>query len=134
VTEKTTLPPPATLLRHREPALMLATTDAFAGEHLDCTSIDRASWHWPEVLEAAAQTAGLLAGLQGDGLDATAVIAEYRDVHVHAARADGRLRLRAELGRRVLQFRLCRVEVRSADGALLLDGTVALAPGGRMDA
>jgi hypothetical protein len=70
----------------------------------------------------------------GRRLDATAVIAEYRDVRVHAAHTEGRLRIHAELGRRVLQFRLCRVEVRSTDGAILLDGTVALAPGGRMDA
>lgn len=123
------LPNPAALLRHREGALMLATVEDFTGDRLACTSSDRPSWHWPEMLEAGAQAAGLLAGLQGDGLDAAAVIAEYRDVRIHAARHEGPLVLVARLDRRVLQFRLCRVEARSARDALLLEATIALAPG-----
>jgi hypothetical protein len=109
---------------------MLATVDALGDDRIVCTSTDRRDWRWPEMLEAAAQAAGLLGGLCGDGLDATLVIAEYRDVRVRAARHQGPLRLEASLGRRVLQFRLCTITARAAHGDVLLDGTVALAPGG----
>jgi predicted hotdog family 3-hydroxylacyl-ACP dehydratase len=123
------LPAPATLLRHREPALLLGTIDDLVDDRLTCTSTARSSWQWTEMLEAAAQAAGLLAALRDDGFDNTLVIAEYRGVRVHAARHDGRLRLLARLDRRVLRFRLCRVQVRAADETLLLEGTVTLAPG-----
>jgi len=127
------LPAPAALLRHREPALLLGSIDSFVDDALVCTSVARASWQWPEMLEAAAQAAGLLAGLKDDGLDNTLVIAEYRGVRVHAPQHDGPLRLYARLGRQVLRFRQCRVEVRAANEALLLEGTVALAPGQRRE-
>jgi predicted hotdog family 3-hydroxylacyl-ACP dehydratase len=124
---------PAVLLRHRPPALLLTSVDDVARDRLRCTaapSVQR-TWRWPEMLEAGAQAAGLLGGLQRDGLDAGLVIAEYRDVHVHADRHDGPLRLFASLGRKALGFRRCRVEVRSAgDDALLLEAVVTLAPGG----
>lgn len=128
------LPDPATLLRHREPALLLGKLDAVSDDDLVCTSAARSGWRWPEMLEAAAQAAGLLAGLRDDRFDNTAMIAEYRGVRIHIPRHDGPLRLLARLGRRVLHFRQCRVEVRAANDTLLLDGTVTLAPGEREDA
>jgi predicted hotdog family 3-hydroxylacyl-ACP dehydratase len=125
------LPAPATLLRHREPALLIGIVETVSGDSLVCGASARSSWRWPEILEAAAQAAGLLAGLKDDDLDDTAVIAEYRDVRVHAAQHDGPLRLSARLDRRVLRFRQCRVEVRAANETLLVEGTVTLAPGQR---
>jgi len=122
-----TLPPIATMLRHRPPALLLARVETFDGGSLACAAGGRASWRWPDVLEAAAQCAGLLAGLQPGGPGDRAVIAEYREVRVHAPTHDGPLAVHARLDRRVLRFWRCRVEARAADGRLLLDGTVTVA-------
>jgi hypothetical protein len=82
------------------------------------------------MLEGAAQSAGLLAGLQKDGLSNRAVIAEYTGVVVHAAEHRGPLRFTAYLERRILGCWRCRVEVLDAHGRLLLGGKVTLAPGG----
>lgn len=123
------LPPLATLLRHRPPALLLDTI-ATAGEHtLSCTSRGDGPWQWPEMLEGAAQAAGLLAGLQPGGPSAEAVIAEYRDIAVHAPTHTGALAFQARLDRRLLHFWRCAVETRAADGRLLLAGLVTIAPG-----
>jgi len=119
---------PAELLRHRGPALLLAAIETFDGETIACTSRREGPWPWPLVLEGAAQTAGLLAGLAG-GLSNRAVIAEYRGVVVHVERHDGPISFRARIERRLLHFWRCRIEGRAADGALLLEGRVSLAPG-----
>jgi hypothetical protein len=116
-------------MRHRAPALLLDAIAAFTGDTLACTSRDTAEWSWPLVLEGAAQTAGLLAGLQEDGPGDAAVIAEYRDVVVHVAAAQGILRFMARLDRRLLDFWRCRVEARAADGTVLLDGVVTVTAG-----
>lgn len=120
---------PATLLRHRPPALLVAAIESFTGDTLACAGVARPHWTWPELLEGGAQTAGLLAGLQPRGLVATAVIAEYRDVVVHAPGHAGSVRFGARLGRRVLGFWRCHLEARDAAGTLLLAGEVTLAPG-----
>ena len=79
--------------------------------------------HFPgEPIVPGAYLAGLMAEL------AAALVAEYRDVRVHAAAHAGPLRFAARLERRVLHFWRCRVEVRDAAGTLLLEGTVTLAP------
>jgi hypothetical protein len=119
----------ATLLRHRPPALLLDTIVACDGGQLVCSSRGVGPWRWAEMLEGAAQTAGLLAGLQQSGVDNTAVIAEYRDVMIRVARHAGPLRFTAHLDRRLLQFWRCRCEVRAADDALLLTADVTVAPG-----
>jgi predicted hotdog family 3-hydroxylacyl-ACP dehydratase len=119
--------PPAELLRHRTPALLLATIESFDGETIVCTSREIGPWRWPLVLEGAAQTAGLLAGLAG-GLSNRAVIAEYRGVVVHAERADGPIHFAARLERRLLHFWRCRIAARGAGGIRLLDGHVTVAP------
>jgi hypothetical protein len=116
-------------MRHRAPALLLDSIDAFDGGVLTCTSRETAAWGWPLVLEGAAQAAGLLAGLQTGGPGDAAVIAEYRHVVVHAQAAVGRLRFTARLQRRLLHFWRCRVEARSAEGTLLLEGLVTVAAG-----
>jgi hypothetical protein len=104
--------------------------ERFGGDTLTCTGVARRRWDWPALLEGAAQTAGLLAGFQRSGLDRTAVIAEYRDVIVHRPAHRGAVRFAARLERRVLRFWRCRLEVRAAGGALLLEGAVTLAPPG----
>jgi hypothetical protein len=86
------------------------------------------------MLEGAAQSAGLLAGLQKDGLGNRAVIAEYTGVVVHAAEHAGPLRFTARIERRILGCWRCRVEVRDAQDGLLLAGKVTLAPGEAGDA
>jgi hypothetical protein len=123
-----TWPDPARLLRHRPPALLLGRIAELDGDRLACTSRRAGPWRWAELLEGAAQSAGLLAGLQPGGPSNTAVIAEYRSVGVHAASHAGRVRFVARLERRVLDFWRCRVEARAADGTLLLDGRVTIAP------
>jgi hypothetical protein len=80
------------------------------------------------MLEGAAQCAGLLAGLQPGGPGNTAVIAEYRAVAVHVRSHAGPLAFVAHLERRLLHFWRCRVEVRAADDALLLEGSITVAP------
>jgi len=122
------LPPPSALLRHRPPALLIDAVESFGGDTLGCSATERAAWTWPVLLEGAAQTAGLLAGLQPGGPSSAAVIAEYRGVVVHAARHDGSVRFVARLDRRLLHFWRCHVEAHAADGGLLLEGQVTLAP------
>jgi hypothetical protein len=123
-----TFPDPASLLRHRPPAILVGEAVAFTGDRLVCTSKGRGPWHWSQLLEGAAQTAGLLAGAQRDGLTDRAVIADYREVRLIALNHQGAVRFTATIDRRVLQFWRCRIEVRADDGTPLLAGTVTLAP------
>jgi hypothetical protein len=122
------LPRPGDLLRHRPPAVLVdAILEQGAGT-LTC-SADERRWTWPHMLEAAAQTAGLLAGLQASG-PRLAVIAQYRDVVVHAPEHHGSLRVRAAFERTVLHFWRCRFDVTDPRGRPLLSGRVALAADG----
>ena len=122
-------PAPHALLRHRGPALLVSAVEDFRGDSLSCASRGSGPWRWPQMLEGAAQSAGLLAGLQPGGVPNTALIAEYRDVVVHAAAHAGPIRFVARLERRLLHFWRCSVEARAAGGAVLLEGSVTLAPG-----
>jgi hypothetical protein len=124
-----TLPPPATLLRHRPPALHLDAVEDASAERIACASRGAGPWRWPALLEGAAQAAGLLAGLQGGEHDATALVAEYRDVVVHAPEHAGPVRFVARLERRLLGCWRCAVVVEAEGGALLLEGRVTIAPG-----
>jgi predicted hotdog family 3-hydroxylacyl-ACP dehydratase len=123
------VPRPAAVLRHRGPALLIAAAEAIGDGALRCTGRDDGPWPWPRALEAAAQAAGLVAGLEPGGPRADAVIAEYRDVAVHVAEHRGALSVTACVERRVLRFWRCRVEARASDGTVLLAGTVTIAPG-----
>jgi hypothetical protein len=119
------------IMRHRPPALLLGTIVESTAAGIACDGVDDGAWRWARLLEGAAQAAGLFSGLQPGGPDAAAVIAEYRDVTIHTARHDGRVRFHAALDRRILDFWRCRVDARSADGRLLLSGLVAVAPEAR---
>jgi len=125
-----TFPDPASKLRHRPPAVLVGDVVAFSGDRLVCTSNGAGPWRWPQLLEGAAQTAGLLAGAQPDGLSEHAVIADYRAVRVLAPTHQGQVCFTATIDRRVMRFWRCRIEARAEDGALLLEGTVTLAPPG----
>lgn len=122
------LAPPATLLRHRPPALLLGAMEARDAGRLVCTGIDAARWPWSRLLEGTAQTAGLLAGLQPGGPGDRAVIAEYRDVAVHAASHRGAVRFEACVERRLAGFWRCRCEARDRDDRVLLTSRVTVAP------
>lgn len=124
-----TPPSPASLLRHRAPALLVGEILSFSGDTLRCASHGAGPWRWSQILEGAAQSAGLLAGLQPGGLPRSAVVAEYRDVVVHAARHTGPIRFVARLERRLLHFWRCRCEAEALSGRVLLTGTVTLARG-----
>ena len=117
---------PARLLRHRGPALLVATVEAVDDRTVVCAARDDGAWPWPRLLEGAAQAAGLAAGLH-HGLANTAVIAEYAEVRLHALHHQGTVRFEARLDRRVLGFRRCRVAARDADGRPLVEGVVTLA-------
>src|SRR5207247_11253658 len=92
-------PGPADILRHRGAALVVDAIDGFDGETLRCRATGAGPWPWPALLEGAAQAAGLAAGLRPRGLSSRAVVAEYRDVRVHAATHARPLRFTAGLRR-----------------------------------
>jgi hypothetical protein len=117
------------VMRHRPPALLLGRVVESTAAGLACDGIDDGPWRWARLLEGAAQAAGLFSGLQLGGPGAAAVIAEYRDVTLHAVLYVGPVRFHAALDRRILGFWRCRVDAHSADGQLLLAGLVAVAPG-----
>ncbi len=123
------LPAPAALLRHRPPALRLRAIEELGEAQLTCAGEGAGLWRWPDMLEGAAQAAGLLAGLQPDGPSNRAVIAEYRSVVIHAAAHAGPLRFVARFERRILRFWQCAVEARAADGRVMLAARVTVAPG-----
>lgn len=120
---------PADFMPHRPPALLVGRIERFDGDRLRCGSERDGAWHWADLLEGAAQCAGLLAGLQPGG-PRRSVIAEYRDVGLLVPGHMGAVRFEARLERRVLRFWRCRVDVRDADGHLLLAGVVTVAPDG----
>lgn len=122
------LTPPAALLRHRPPALLLGAMEDRDAGRLVCAGIDAGRWSWTRLLEGTAQVAGLLAGLQAGGPGDRAVIAEYRDVAVHVPGHRGRVRFEARVERRLAGFWRCRCEARSADGQVLLSSRVSVAP------
>lgn len=125
------LPPAAALLRHRGPAILLDAVCSFTGRALSATARGSGPWEWPQILEGAAQCAGLLAGLQGAGMSEHAVVAEFRNVSVGALCHAGPIRFDARLDRKLLHFWRCTVEARGLDGSVLLYGDVTLAPGAR---
>ena len=122
-----TWPSPASLLRHQPPALLLEEIVARDETTLHCRGATR-DWPWPSVLEACAQTAGLLAGMRADGPDDRALIAEYRDVTVHAPTYAGPACFEARFDRRIFGFFRYAISAHGADDQLLLAGLVTLAP------
>ena len=121
-----TLASPAAVLRHRPPALLLASVVAIDAESIRCRGVEPGPWPWPRMLEAAAQAAGLLVGTRPGGIGNRAVVAEYRDVVIHVATDPGPVDVAAWLDRRVLGYWRCRFAAYAGD-RLLLEGRVTLA-------
>jgi hypothetical protein len=117
---------PAQVMRHRGAALLVDAIESREPQRLCCTSRGDGPWPWPRMLEGAAQTAGLLAGLQPGG-PFGGIVAQYRNVEVATREHPGPLRFVATFERRVLHFWRCRVEVRDRDGEVLLTGSVTIA-------
>jgi hypothetical protein len=111
-------------MQHGPEARLVRAIGRLDAEGITCTG-RRGVWSWPQLLEGAAQAAGLLLGIAMDGPRAP-VVAEYRDVVVHTAAHRGAPRFVARLERRVLQFWRCAVEVRDVRGRVLLAGRVTL--------
>jgi hypothetical protein len=126
-----TLPCAAALLRHRGPARLVERLERVGDHELRCDGRGTGRWRWSQLLEGAAQAAGLVAGLQPGGPTNRAVIAEYRDVAVLATEHVGAVRFTARFERRILHCWRCVVEASAADGRLLLAGRVTVAAGGR---
>jgi hypothetical protein len=120
-------PAPATLLRHVPPAVLVDAIVARDDTTLRCRA-DARPWTWPLLLEACAQTAGLLAGMRADGPDERAVIAEYRDVTLASLPGTGPVHLDARFDRRMLGFFRYAISAHTIDDRLLLRGLVTLAP------
>src|SRR5262249_44132095 len=95
------LPAPATLLRPRPPALRLARLDRLDADAVAARGA-AGPWAWSDLLEAAAQTAGLLAGVQGGGPGNRALVAAYHDVVADVSSYGGAIRVHAADARRVL--------------------------------
>lgn len=122
------LPAPGALLRHRPPAVMLERLVAQTDTTLHAVGPPR-EWTWPQLLEGCAQTAGLLAGMTSAGVDAQAVIAEYRDLVLPRAEPfTGAPHFEATFDRRVLGFCRYRIRACDADGVEWLRGLVTLSP------
>jgi SAM-dependent methyltransferase len=115
-------------LRHQGRALLVGDVETMDGDRIVCRSRGTGPWRWAEMLEGAAQSAGILAGSRPGGLPRRAVVAEYRDVAVRTDTYSGPLRFEATLERRLLRFWRCRIAVLSEDGKVLVDGRVTLAP------
>lgn len=123
-----TLPAPAAVLRHGPEARLVRAIRRLDAAGIECTSRGRGPWPWPRMLEGAAQAAGLLLGIAVPGAPRAPVVAEYRDVVLHATSARGPLRFAAAFERRVLHFWRCTIDVRDGRGKILVRGRVTLAP------
>lgn len=118
---------PASRLRHRGPALLLARIESWDGRRVCCRGARR-PWSWTALLEAAAQASGIACGLAEGGWTRGGVVAEYRDVDVRCDAWEGEVTLTAEVERRVLAFRRCRATVVARDGRTLLRAQITLVP------
>lgn len=119
----------AALLRHRPPALLVAAEVAAAEDGLRrFTTVARDEWHWTQLLDAAAQAAGLC--LRSD--DATLagrafVVAAYERVVQASRPGPGVHTIAVARLRSFLQMHQFVVTVATA-GAPVLSARVTLAP------
>ena len=123
------LPAPTECLRHRPPALLIGRIESWDGRTVRCAGTSTA-WSWVQLLEGAAQAAGIGCGLGEDGWRDGAVVADYRDVEILANAYDGGVAFEATLARRILGFRRCRAVARARGGEPLLRAVVTLLPDG----
>jgi hypothetical protein len=119
---------PRAVLRHRDPALLIAEVEREDDDVLLCRGRRQRRWSWAGLLEGSAQTAGLFAALRVPSLTNRAVVAAFRGVSIHARSHGGAVLFRAFSHRRVFHFHRVLVEARDPDGALLLDAEIIVAP------
>lgn len=122
-----TFPSPSAWLRHRGPALVIDTIDAWDGTWVECGARD-AAWAWPRLLEGAAQAAGIACALADERWRSGAVVAEFRDVEIRGERHRGPVRFRARSERVVLAYRRCRAVAATPAGTTLISAHVTLLP------
>jgi hypothetical protein len=116
------------MLPHRGPALMLSAVEAVRGRWIRCRADRQGPWHWPELLEASAQAAGLLAALELDSSPGLMVVAEFREVSIPDGIAmHGPAWIEATLVSHFLRFHRCRFAAHATDGEVVLGGTMTLA-------
>jgi hypothetical protein len=119
-------PPPSQLLRHRAPALLVDEIESVHDAALTCLG-HRRHWHWLQLLDGAAQAAGMLTALLPDGLGPVRVVAAYDDVVLHAPAHDGPVRWTARSTRHTLGMPQLDVVARDpTDDRLLLTVRVTL--------
>lgn len=126
----TRLGPPeiASLLRHRPPALLVAAEVAGSAGWRRFVTVERATWHWATLLDAAAQAAGLCVRSDEPGLAARAlVIAAYERVARERDPGAGVHALEVRRVRTFLQMHQFDVRVLTCE-APVLAARVTLAP------
>ncbi|MFM7202728.1 MAG: hypothetical protein ACKO6N_18225 [Myxococcota bacterium] len=84
-------------------------------------------WCWPAMLEVAAQTGGLLAGLSSQHIGRAGVVATYDRVDVFRAEAQGHLTCVAKTMRRFASFSQVQFQVLAGAQAVCLEGICTLA-------
>jgi len=122
-----TYPAPDAWLRHRGPALVVASIDSWDGSSIRCGATET-RWTWQRLLEGAAQAAGLACALLDPRWRDGAIVAEYRDVEILADTHAGRVDFTATPERTLLAYRRCRAAATTAAGTPLLRARVTLLP------
>lgn len=118
------------LLPHQPPARLIERLLAFEGTELLTSTAAQEVWVWPAMLEAAAQTGGVLSGLSALTSGRTGLVATYDGIRVYQPVAHGRLTCQARKFRSFANFSQVQVQVLNGDRAVCLDGlcTLAMAP------
>lgn len=126
-----TFPPPEALVRHRPPALLVTMVDACDGQSLTSTSVRAALWRWPELLDAAAQAAGMLFALARETSDPThrrgLVVARYDAVSIFTHAHTGNVTWQVRTKRRIGDMKQLDV-TGEHQGRPILSATITLAP------
>ena len=121
-------PPVTSLLRHRPPALAVERVEEHAEDRLVCSSVPARRWWWFELLDGAAQAAGLLLrGSTGRPLSAV-VVAAYDELDLNVQSHEGPVRWEARRKRRVGEMHQFEVSALAEDGHKLLSALVTLVP------
>ena len=110
---------------HRDPIVFVDTVESYQPGAIVCSSRITGPWDWPQMLEGAAQCAGILVGLEHEH---ESVVAQYRHMAIHGLVHVGALRFAARRERRFLGFYECHIEVRDLPGAIIISGSLTLAP------
>lgn len=107
---------------------MLSAIEEIHDRTIRCRADRCDAWYWPELLEASAQAAGLIALAGLDRSVGETLVAEFRDVTIAEEEPQsGPMWFDVTLVFRVLHFHRCRFTVVGGDGAAIVAGDVTLA-------